>query len=120
MTKAEEIARLSGFVASLPSSYLSDVLSPFVEQFAAGVYSDCVPSVRDSWDARIEADKEVKAVKAEIESLKKERAALRREFASEVALFERALKPLAEARTVVANAHRFAVDAIEQTKKSVA
>ena len=120
MTKAEEIARLKGFVDSLPTSYLRDTLRSVVEEFSAGIYSDFVPSVRDSWDARIAADKEVKAVRAEIASLRKEQTALRREFASEVSLFERALKPLAEASTVVANAHRFAVDAIEQTKKSVA
>jgi len=120
MTKSEEIARIKGFVGSLPSSYLRDVLGPFVAEFESGIYCDFVPSLRDSWDARIAADKEVKAVKAEIASLKAEREKFRREFAAEVSAFERAIKPLAEARTVVANAHRFALDAVEQTKRSVA
>lgn len=84
-TKADEVEFLKDFVNGLPSSYLRDTLSPFVDDFERGVYNDFVPSVRDSWDARIEAEKQVKAVNAELEALRRQRDDLRRTVAREVA-----------------------------------
>lgn len=88
-TKAAEVEFLKDLIERLPSSYLRDVLSPFVTEFEHGVYSDFVPSVRDSWDARIEAEKEVKAVNAELESLRKQKKDLQREIAREYACLEK-------------------------------
>lgn len=84
-TKAAEVEFLKDLVERLPSSYLRDVLSPFVADFEQGVYSDYVPAVRDSWDARVEAQKEVKAVNAELEALRKQRRDLEQTIAREVA-----------------------------------
>ena len=116
MTKSQEIDLLKKFVEKLPSSYLRDVLRPFLPDFERGVYSDIVPSVRDSWDARVEAEKEVKAIKAEIAELEKARDAFRRDFASEVALYRDGLKKLQEASTIVSNACRWASDAINSAR----
>jgi hypothetical protein len=115
-SKKSEIDHLRQFVDDLPSSYLRDTLAPFVPDFERGVYSDFIPSVRDSWDARIEADKEVKALRKEIETLRKARNDFHREFASEVARYQSGLKALREASNVVANACRWADDAIESAK----
>jgi hypothetical protein len=114
MTKSQEIEHLRSFVSALPSSYLRDSLAPFVPEFERGVYSDFVPSVRDSWDARIEAQKEVKVLQAEIAELTKARDEFRREFAREVARYQSGLKALSEASSTVANAVRWAGDAIEE------
>lgn len=116
MTKSQEIEHLRSFVSALPSSYLRDSLAPFVPEFERGVYSDFVPSVRDSWDARIEAQKEVKVLQAEIAELTKARDEFRREFAREVARYQSGLKALSEASSTVANAVRWASDAVESAK----
>lgn len=84
-TKAAEVEFLKDLVARLPSSYLRDVLSPFVPDFEQGVYSDYVPAVRDSWDARVEAEKDVKAVNAELASLRKQKRDLEQSVSREVA-----------------------------------
>lgn len=75
-TKADEVEFLKDLVARLPSSYLRDVLSPFLIDFEQGVYSDWVPAIRDSWDARVAADKEVKAVNAELAALRQQKRTL--------------------------------------------
>jgi hypothetical protein len=114
MTKTQEIEHLRSFVSALPSSYLRDTLTPFVSDFEHGVYSDFVPSVRDSWDARIEAQKEVKVLQAEIAELTKARDEFRREFAREISRYKTGIAALKEASNTVANAVRWAGDAIEE------
>ena len=114
MTKTQEIEHLRSFVSALPSSYLRDTLTPFVSDFEHGVYSDFVPSVRDSRDARIEAQKEVKVLQAEIAELTKARDEFRREFAREISRYQSGLKALQEASNTVANAVRWAGDAIQE------
>lgn len=84
-TKAAEVEFLKDLVERLPSSYLRDVLSPFVDDFEQGVYSDFVPAVRDSWDARVEAEKDVKAAKAVLDDLRKQKRDLEQSVAREVA-----------------------------------
>lgn len=84
-TKAAEVEFLKDLIERLPSSYLRDVLSPFVADFEHGVYSDYVPAVRDSWDARVEAEKDVKAAKVVLEDLRKQKRDLEQAIAREVA-----------------------------------
>jgi len=115
-SKASEVDHLRQFVEGLPSSYLRDTLSPFVVDFERGVYSDFVPSVRDSWDARIEADKEVKELRKQVAELQEERRKLVNEIAKETARFESGVKALREAANVVANASRWAADTISEVK----
>lgn len=100
-TKAAEVEFLKDLVERLPSSYLRDVLSPFLVDFEQGVYSDYVPSVRESWDARVEAEKETKAAKADLESLRKQKRDLEQSIAREVARLE---EVAILARKVAANA----------------
>ena len=58
MTKQEEIDLLKTFVGNLPEGYLKDALTPFVFDFEAGVRCDIVPSVWDSYNARVKADED--------------------------------------------------------------
>jgi septal ring factor EnvC (AmiA/AmiB activator) len=84
-TKADEISHLREFVASLPTySYLHSALSPFVEEFASDIYSDLVPTVRQSWDSRIEAEKETKAAAATLAGLQAQIKAAKTEVADQV------------------------------------
>ena len=81
MTKAEEIATLKAFVAGLPrDSYLRDVLEPFLPQFEAGVICDYAPSVRESWDNRLEAEREAKEARAALKSIEDEVKAAGRKY----------------------------------------
>jgi hypothetical protein len=80
LSKANEVALLRDFVQSLPGeSYLRSALEPFVIQFEQGIYSDIVPSVRESWDARIEADAEAKEARAAVARIRSEAETARRE-----------------------------------------
>jgi seryl-tRNA synthetase len=115
-SKKSEIEHLREFVDSLPDSYLRDTLRPFVPDFERGVYSDFIPSVRDSWDARIEADKEVKALRKEIAELQEERRKLVNEIARDVKRFEDGVASLREAANVVANASRWASETLSDVK----
>jgi len=58
MTKQEEIDLLKTFVGNLPEGYLKDALAPFVPDFECGIRSDIVPSVWDSYHARVKADED--------------------------------------------------------------
>ena len=118
ISKSEEIKSLQEFVAGLPRfSYLRDVLQPFVVEFESGVYSDFVPSVRDSWDNRIEADKEAKVVRQQVAELERQRDALRRELAVEVSRYREGLKKLRDASNTVAAAVRLAGDALDSANE---
>lgn len=87
-TKAAEVEFLKDLVSRLPSSYLRDVLSPFLGDFEHGVYADYVPPIRESWEARMEAQQEVKAVNAKLEALRKQKRDLEQSVAREVARLE--------------------------------
>lgn len=88
-TKAAEVEFLKGLVARLPRfCYLRGVLEPFLGEFERGVYADYVPPVRESWDARVAADLEVKAVNAELASLRQQKRDLEQAVAREVARLE--------------------------------
>lgn len=88
-TKSSEIEFLKDLVSRLPRfCYLRGILEPFLGEFEQGVYADYVPPVRESWDARIKADLDVKAVNAELESLRKQKRDLEQAVAREVARLE--------------------------------
>ena len=100
-TKAAEVEFLKDLVERLPSSYLRDVLEPFLVEFEQGVYSDWVPPVRDSWQARIDAAKEVKAIDAEILRLGAEKKAIEQAIARNL---ERLKTVVETARSVASSA----------------
>lgn len=101
-TKAAEVAFLKDLVERLPRfCYLRGVLEPFLGEFERGVYADYVPPVRESWDARVNADLDAKAARAELEALRKQKRDLEQSLAREVARLE---EVATLARKVAANA----------------
>ena len=95
MTKAEEIQHLKYFVAGLPrDSYLRDVLEPFLPQFEQGVINDYVPSVMQSWEHRLAAEKETAKAREQLATveaeIKQAKARLRNYCVSVGTLLDRA------------------------------
>lgn len=97
MTKHDEIQTIKSFVAALPTaSYLRSALEPFVPDFEQGVYSDIVPSLRESWTARIEAQREATEARRAIDALKIEQKKLQDEVGHQLRRLERANDSLQE------------------------
>jgi hypothetical protein len=110
MTKADEIATIKKFVSSLPEvSYLRSALEPFVPEFEAGVYSDIVPCLRESWNARIEAQREASEARRAIEALRVEQKRLQDEVHVQLRRLERANDSLQEISSSIDVASRTAV-----------
>lgn len=109
MTKHAEIETLKKFVSSLPrASYLRSALEPFLPEFERGVYSDLVPSIRESWDARIEAQNEAVAARRAIDALRVEHRRLQDEVGCQLRRLERANDSLQEIASSIDIASRSA------------
>jgi len=109
MTKHDEIQTIKSFVAGLPTaSYLRAALEPFVPEFEQGVYSDIIPSLRESWNARIEAQKEAAEARRAIDALRIEQRRLQDEVSSQIRRLERANDSLREISSTIDIANRAA------------
>jgi hypothetical protein len=109
LTKSDEIETLHGFVQSLPRfSYLRSALEPFLVDFERGVYSDYVPSVRESWDARIAADKEASEARAKAQEARNDAEKARREGCLVHAQLQKLVEALREVKVSAEVAERSA------------
>lgn len=109
MTKHDEIQTIKKFVANLPeNTYLRSALEPFVSEFEHGVYSDIVPSLRESWNARIEAQREAAEARRAIDALKIEHKKLQEEVGHQIRRLERANDSLRDISSTIDIANRAA------------
>jgi hypothetical protein len=117
LTKADEIALIREFVVSLPEvSYLRSALEPFAEEFERDIYSDLIPQVRDSWNARIEADRETKAAREELRSVQAEIRKARLEATIESARILRLRDAFQSIRTSAGAGERAINEIVESLK----
>jgi len=109
MTKHDEIQTIKQFVAALPTaSYLRSALEPFVPEFEQGIYSDIVPSFRESWNDRIEAQREAAEARRAIDALRIEQKRLQEEVGHQIRRLERANDSLREISSTIDIANRAA------------
>jgi len=109
LTKADEIALLREFVVGLPEvSYLRSALEPFAVEFERDIYSDIVPSVHESWVARLEADAELREAQRKVREVNEEAEKARREAAVAHARLNKLIDLLREVKVSAEVAERSA------------
>lgn len=119
MTKHDEIATLKRFVAALPeNTYLRSALEPFVLEFEQGIYSDIVPSLRESWNERIEAQREAAEAKRAVEALRREQSKLEEAVVGQLRRIENAAGLFRDIEQVIGSA-KFAADRVASSARSL-
>lgn len=119
-TKADEIAHLREFIASLPeASYLHSCLAPFAAEFERDVYSDFIPSFSESWSHRVEARHEAVEAAKELKAIQDQIQSAKQELASQASRLHRIQDSLCSLRSSVEQAVVVATAASDKAHKLI-